>query len=172
VTVRIRPARLGDEHTIAELVRGLATYERLAHEVEATAEGIAAALFASPARVFCDIAKSDGEVAGFALWFYTFSTFAGRHGIYLEDLFVKPEFRGQGAGKELLGHLARRCVEEGLGRFEWSVLEWNEPAIAFYRSRGARLMGEWVRCRIDGPALLALGGDAIAGAAPGGESAR
>jgi diamine N-acetyltransferase len=163
VTVRIRAARPGDEQTIAQLVRDLAAYERLAHEVEATAEGIAAALFAGSPRVFCDIAESEGEVTGFALWYYTFSTFRGRHGIYLEDLFVKPEFRGQGTGQELLRHLARRCVEEDLGRFEWSVLDWNEPAISFYRSHGARLMGEWVRCRVDGAALLALAGKTVVG---------
>ena len=159
MTIRIRPARPGDQELIAGLVRDLAVYERLEHEAEATPEGLAASLFASPARVFCDIAESDGEVAGFALWYYTFSTFQGRHGIYLEDLFVKPEFRGLGAGRELLRRLARRCTEEGLGRLEWSVLDWNEPSIAFYRAQGARLLTEWVRCRVDGPALVALGGE-------------
>ena len=160
MSVTIRAARTGDERVIVDLVRALADYERLAHEVEATADGLAAALFSEAPRVFCDIAEADGAVAGFALWFYTFSTFRGRHGIYLEDLFVRPEHRGQGAGKALLRHLARRCVDEGLGRFEWSVLDWNEPAIAFYRSQGARLLDDWTMCRVDGAALAALGGAA------------
>ena len=103
--------------------------------------------------MFCDLAEVDGAVAGFALWFYTFSTFVGRHGIYLEDLFVRPEYRGQGLGKALIGNLARRCVAENLGRLEWSVLDWNEPAIDFYRSQGARLLDDWTMCRVDGEAL-------------------
>ena len=102
----------------------------------------------------------DGAVVGFALWFYTFSTFRGRHGIWLEDLFVRPEARRAGAGTALLRNLARRCVAEGLGRFEWSVLDWNEPAIAFYRAQGARLLDDWTMCRVDGPALTALAGEA------------
>ncbi|MBZ0227419.1 MAG: GNAT family N-acetyltransferase [Bauldia sp.] len=159
MSVAIRAARAGDEAVILDLIRGLADYERLSHEVEATAGGLATALFSDRPRVFCDIAETDGTVAGFALWFYTFSTFRGRHGIYLEDLFVRPELRGRGAGKALLRRLARRCVDEGLGRFEWSVLDWNEPAVAFYRSQGARLLGDWTMCRIDGAALLALAGE-------------
>ena len=99
-------------------------------------------------------------MVGFALWFYTFSTFRGRHGIYLEDLFVRPEARRAGAGRALLRHLARRCVDEGLGRFEWSVLDWNEPAIAFYHAQGARLLVDWTMCRVDGAALEALAGGA------------
>ena len=117
---------------------------------------IAAALFAASPEVFCDLAEVDGAVVGFALWFYTFSTFRGRHGIYLEDLFVRPEARRAGAGKALLCNLARRCVDEGLGRFEWSVLDWNEPAIAFYAAQGARPLAGWSMCRVDGPALAAL----------------
>jgi GNAT superfamily N-acetyltransferase len=101
----------------------------------------------------------DGKAAGFALWFYSFSTFRGRHGIYLEDLFVRPEHRGAGVGKALLVNLAQRCVQEGLGRLEWAVLDWNAPAIAFYRSMGARLLDDWTVCRLDGAALLALGGE-------------
>jgi GNAT superfamily N-acetyltransferase len=160
VSLTIRPARPDDTPVIVELIRGLAEYERLAHEAEATDVGIAAALFGATPRVFCEMAETEGNIAGFALWFYTFSTFAGRPGIYLEDLFVKPEFRGRGIGKALLQHLARRCVEEGLGRFEWSVLDWNEPAIQFYRAQGARLLDDWIICRVEGDALQALGGAA------------
>ena len=154
----IRPARPGDAGVVAELVRALAAYEKLDHAVESTSETLAAALFAPEPRVFCDLVEADGEVIGFALWFYTFSTFTGRHGIWLEDLFVRPEARGKGAGKALLGHLARRCVDEGLTRFEWAVLDWNAPSIAFYKSQGARLLDDWTTCRVDGPALVALAG--------------
>ena len=145
---------------IAELVRALAAYEKLEHLVESTPESLATALFAPGARVFCDLAEEDGAAVGFALWFYTFSTFTGRHGLYLEDLFVWPERRGRGAGKALLSHLARRCVDEGLTRFEWSVLDWNTPSIAFYEAQGARLLDDWTMCRVDGPALAKLAGEA------------
>jgi GNAT superfamily N-acetyltransferase len=155
--ITIRPARIDDAPVILDLIRGLARYERLEHRVEANEAGIASALFADPPRVFCDMAEVEGKVVGFALWFYTFSTFVGRHGIYLEDLFVREEVRGQGAGKALLRHLARRCVDEKLGRFEWSVLDWNEPAIAFYKAQGALLLDDWMICRVDGEALRALG---------------
>jgi GNAT superfamily N-acetyltransferase len=154
----IRPARPDDVPVIVELIRGLAAYEKLEHKVEATEDGIAAALFGTSPRVFCDLAEADGAVAGFALWFYTFSTFVGRHGIYLEDLFVRPEYRGEGIGKALIRHVARRCVEANLGRFEWSVLDWNEPAIQFYRAQGARLLDDWTMCRVEGDALRTLGG--------------
>jgi diamine N-acetyltransferase len=153
----IRPARRDDTPVILDLIRGLAAYEKLEHKVEATESGLAAALFDETPRVFCDLAEVDGEVAGFALWFYTFSTFVGRHGIFLEDLFVRPEFRGHGLGKALIRHVARRCVEEGLGRFEWSVLDWNEPAIQFYRAQGACLLDDWTMCRVEGDALRTLG---------------
>jgi GNAT superfamily N-acetyltransferase len=158
VTLTVRPVRRGEAGLVLDLVRGLAEYEKLAHEVEATEEGLAAALFAENPRVFCEIGEVDGAAAGFALWFYNFSTFRGRHGIYLEDLFVRPEHRGAGVGKALLVNLAQRCVREGLGRLEWAVLDWNAPAIAFYRSMGARLLDDWTVCRLDGAALLALGG--------------
>ncbi len=153
----IRPARPDDVPVILDLIRGLARYEKLEDKVEATESGLSAALFAETPRVFCDLAEADGEVIGFALWFYTFSTFVGRHGIFLEDLFVRPEFRSRGLGKALIRHVARRCVAEDLGRFEWSVLDWNEPAIQFYRSQGARLLDEWTMCRVEGDALRALG---------------
>lgn len=154
----IRPARPDDVPVILDLIRGLAAYEKLEHKVEATEAGIAAALFGASPRVFCDLAGADDRVAGFALWFYSFSTFVGRHGIYLEDLFVRPEFRGKGFGKALIGRLARRCLDENLGRLEWSVLDWNEPAIQFYRAQGARLLDDWTMCRVEGEALRTLGG--------------
>lgn len=160
MTVAIRPARPEDSAVIFELIRSLAEYERLAHAVEATGNDIAAALFGDSPRVFCDLAEADGEVVGFALWFYTFSTFVGRHGIYLEDLYVQPGYRGRGIGKALVSNLARRCVAESLGRLEWSVLDWNEPAIQFYRAHGALLLDDWTMCRLEGEALRALGGPA------------
>ena len=156
--LELRPATPSDCALILAFIRELADYEKLSHEVEASEEGLSAALFAENPRVFCDIGEVDEAPAGFALWFYTVSTFRGRHGIYLEDLFVRPEHRGAGVGKALLVHLARRCVVEGLGRLEWAVLDWNEPAIAFYRSMGARLLDDWTICRVDGEALMVLGG--------------
>lgn len=152
----LRPARPDDTATILELIRELAVYEKLLHEVTADAAALEAALFGPAPRVFCDIAEWHGETAGFALWFYNFSTFKARHGLYLEDLFVKPAFRGRGIGKALLVHLARRCVTESLGRFEWSVLDWNTPALEFYRSLGAVAKREWWPHRISDAALTAL----------------
>jgi diamine N-acetyltransferase len=156
----ISAAIVADLPLIQSLIHDLATYERLAHEAVATSEDLGAALFAPSPRVFCDIARWQGEPAGMALWFYNFSTFRGRHGLYLEDLFVKPEQRGRGIGAALLKHLAARCVREGLGRFEWAVLDWNEPAIGFYRSLGAKPMQEWTVWRMDGAALQRLGNGA------------
>ena len=150
MSVAIRSARPDDAPVIFELIHGLARYEKLEDRVEATEAGIGAALFAETPRVFCDLAEADGQVAGLALWFYTFSTFVGRHGIFLEDLFVRPDFRGQGLGKALIRNVARRCVEENLGRFEWTVLNWNEPAIQFYRAQGASLLEDWTMCRVEG----------------------
>jgi GNAT superfamily N-acetyltransferase len=158
MSVTVRAARPSDVNAVFELISSLADYERLLHEVEATPEQVAEALFGETPRVFCDLAEINGEIVGFGLWFYTFSTFRGKHGLYLEDLFVKPEHRGLGVGRILLGHLAARCLAENLGRLEWSVLDWNEPAIAFYRSMGATLMDGWTMCRLDGSALAALGG--------------
>lgn len=137
-------------------IHDLAEYEKLLHEVVATEADIARDLFGPAPRAFCDIAEVGGEPAGFALWFYNYSTFAGRHGIYLEDLFVKPQARGQGAGKALLANLARRCVAEGLARLEWSVLDWNAPSIAFYDSLDAAAMDEWTVRRLTGEALARL----------------
>ena len=158
--VQVRPASPADASLIYGFIRGLAEYEKLLHEVEATQADVEAALFGQTPRAFCDIAEADGTPVGFALWFYNYSTFRGRHGIYLEDLFVVPQARGLGAGKALLRRLAQRCQDEGLARLEWSVLDWNAPSIAFYEKLGAVLQHEWKMCRIDGDALakLARGG--------------
>lgn len=153
----IRPARQGEAELVLEFVRDLAEYEKLPHEVDADATMIDKALFGPSPRVFCDIAEWQGAPAGFALWFYNFSTFRGRHGIYLEDIYVQPAYRGQGIGRALLTELARRCVSEGLTRLEWWVLDWNEPAISFYRSLGAVPMDEWTVFRLTGNALTRLG---------------
>lgn len=152
----MRPATPADAATIYGFIRDLAEYEKLLHEVIATEADIARDLFGPAPRAFCDIAEVGGEPVGFALWFYNYSTFAGRHGIYLEDLFVKPQARGQGAGKALLANLARRCVAEGLARLEWSVLDWNAPSIAFYDSLEAAAMDEWTVRRLTGEALARL----------------
>ena len=156
MSVTIRPAAPAESGLVLAFVRELAAYERLAHEVDATEGALAAALFGPNPRVFADLALWDGEPAGFALWFYNFSTFRGRHGIYLEDLFVRPAFRGHGIGRALLRHLARRCRAEGLARLEWWVLDWNEPALRFYRSLGAAPMDEWTVQRVTGAALERL----------------
>jgi GNAT superfamily N-acetyltransferase len=154
---RIRPAIPADAALIVSFIRELAEYEKLGHEARAGEADIVRDLFGSNPRVFADIAEWDGEPVGFGLWFYTYSTFQGRHGIWLEDLFVRPEARGRGIGKALLKGLARRCVAENLGRLEWWVLDWNAPSIDFYRGQGAVLMDEWTRCRLDGAALERLG---------------
>lgn len=152
----IREARASDVALVLALIKELAEYEWLAHEVDATEYDIAAALFAPQPRVFCDVAEWNGEPAGFALWFYNFSTFRGRHGIYLEDLFVRPTFRGKGIGRALLKRLARRCIDENLPRLEWWVLDWNEPSLQFYRSLGAEPMSDWTVQRVTGEALRLL----------------
>jgi len=153
----IRPAIPADASLIVAFIRKLAVYEKLEHEAKASAGDIARDLFGHEPKVFCEIAEWEGVPVGFALWFYTYSTFQGRHGIWLEDLYVDPEMRGNGIGKALLVHLARRCVEEGLGRFEWWVLDWNEPSIEFYKSQGGVMQDEWTKVRVDGEALVALG---------------
>jgi GNAT superfamily N-acetyltransferase len=158
MTLLIRPARPGEAGLVLSFIRALADYERLAHEVEATEASLDAALFGPAPRVFCDIAEWDGTPGGFALWFYNFSTFRARHGIWLEDLYVDPQLRGRGIGKALMASLARRCVAEGLGRLEWWVLDWNAPAIEVYRAIGARMMDDWTVCRLDGAALARLAG--------------
>jgi GNAT superfamily N-acetyltransferase len=152
----IRDARPGDVAAIHRLVRELAEYERSVDQVVATEEDLRASLFGLAPAVFALVAEHEGTVAGFALWFLNYSTWTGRHGIYLEDLYVTPELRRHGFGRALLAELARICVERGYARFEWSVLDWNEPAIAFYRSLGATAMDEWTVHRLAGPALHAL----------------
>ena len=156
MTLVIRPAVPGDAALIHGFIRELADYEKLLHEVTATEADIAAMLFSDQPRVFCDIAELDGAAVGFALWFYNASTFLGRCGIYLEDLYVRPAARGVGAGRALLRHLARRCAREGLGRLNWAVLDWNAPSITFYDSLGAEAQAEWVLRRLSGEALARL----------------
>ena len=150
---RARPYEAG---LIYAFVRELADYEKLLHEVDATEADIHAALFSDHPRLFCEIAELDGEPAGFAVWFANYSTFSGRHGVYLEDLFVRPAFRGKGIGKALLAHLAKACVDNGWSRLQWAVLDWNTPSIEFYKSLGAVLMDEWTVCKVSGAALTAL----------------
>jgi GNAT superfamily N-acetyltransferase len=154
--VAIRPATRADCPLILALIRELADYERLSHEVVATVAQLEVSLFgeAPAARVL--IAEHRGEPAGFALFFMNYSTFLGRPGIYLEDLFVRPQFRRHGIGAALLSRLAREAVARGCGRFEWSVLDWNAPAIRFYRELGAQAMDDWTVFRVTGPALQAL----------------
>lgn len=153
MSLSIRAAAPVDSALIFSLVRELANYEKLTHEVDATEQTIAAILFGQEPRVFCDIAEWDGEPAGFSTWFLNFSSFRGRYGLFLEDVFVRPQFRRRGIGCALLRRLAARCVEKNYARFEWAVLDWNTPAISFYRSLGAEIMSDWRICRLQGEAL-------------------
>ena len=152
----IRAATLADADLIAALVRELADYEKLLHECRVTPEAIAASLFGARPQAECVIAEWQGAPVGFALFFHNYSTFLARPGLYLEDLFVRPAARGRGVGKALLQYLATLAVERGCGRFEWSVLDWNAPAIAFYESLGAKAQSEWTIYRVTGEALTAL----------------
>jgi GNAT superfamily N-acetyltransferase len=156
----IRTASPDDVPAIHRLVLELAEYERSADQVVASPDDLRRALSGEQPAVFAHVAVHDGAVAGFALWFLSFSTWTGRPGIYLEDLYVTPELRGHGYGKALLAELARICVERGYARFEWAVLDWNTPAIGFYRALGAAAMDEWTVQRLVGPALHALAGQA------------
>ncbi|HLI98970.1 MAG TPA: GNAT family N-acetyltransferase [Bradyrhizobium sp.] len=156
MSLLIRRARPDEAGVVYSLIRELAEYEKLLHEVEATEAMIADALFCDNPRLFCDVAEWNGEVAGFAIWFINYSTFSGRSGIYLEDLFVRPELRGKGFGKALLSHLAKTCVTHGWSRLQWSVLDWNTPSIEFYKSLGAVMLDGWTLCKVGGPALEAL----------------
>ncbi|MBO0689370.1 MAG: GNAT family N-acetyltransferase [Candidatus Dormibacteraeota bacterium] len=153
----IRPARPDDVPTILALIQDLAEYERARHEARATPEQLRRALFGDSPSVFAHLAEHPGpggsEVAGFALWFLNFSTWTGRHGIYLEDLYVRPELRGHGYGAALLVELARVCVRQGYTRLQWSVLDWNQPAIDFYRRLDAKPLDEWTVYRLEGEAL-------------------
>lgn len=151
----LRSATSGDVALILEFIRGLATYEKLLPEVTATEAKLRDTLFPANGRpaAECVLAFAGAEPAGFALFFHNYSTFLAKPGLYLEDLFVKPELRGRGIGKALLLHLAKLANARGCGRMEWSVLDWNEPAIAFYESLGARRMKDWQICRLTGAAL-------------------
>ncbi|HEX7155679.1 MAG TPA: GNAT family N-acetyltransferase [Burkholderiaceae bacterium] len=164
-SICIAPAQPADAGDLVELIRGLAAYEHLEHLVEVTAERIGAELAAQPRAIMASIAREDGRALGFALYFENFSTFLGRRGIYLEDLFVLPQARGRGIGKALVRHVARLAVARGAGRFEWAVLDWNQPAIDFYRALGAVVLPDWRICRVTGDALQRLG--AVGGAVGG-----
>ncbi|MGW1074332.1 N-acetyltransferase family protein [Streptomyces sp. NPDC002537] len=162
----IRPATPADVPVVHAMIRELAAYERALEDAKATEEQLGEALFGADPAVFALIAESDeavveggiaaGDPVGFALWFRNFSTWTGTHGIYLEDLYVRPEARGAGHGKALLATLARICVDRGYRRFEWSVLDWNAPSIAFYKSLGAEPMHEWTAQRLSGEPLHTL----------------
>ena len=153
--LEIRPATAEDVPGILAFIRDLAAYEKLSHEVEATEAQLVATLFpgSGPAAAECLLAYAGGQPAAFAIYFTNYSTFLAKPGLHLEDLFVKPEFRGRGIGKALLLHLARVANDRGYGRMEWTVLDWNQPAIDFYESLGARRMREWQICRLTGPTL-------------------
>jgi len=154
--LNIRPATPDDVTKILWFIRQLAIYEKAEHEVHASEDQIHSALFGHDAHCGSLIAEVDGEAVGFALYFFNFSTWLGKPGLYLEDLFVMPESRGQGAGKALLKALAKIAVDRGCGRFEWSVLDWNTPAIDFYQSLGAEPQSEWIIYRTHGEALNRL----------------
>ncbi len=155
--MKIRPARQEEVGVVQQLIHDLAVYEKAPNEVEATEKELLETIFSSDPKVFCDLVEVDGEIAGMAIWFLNYSTWQGKHGIYLEDLFIKPEYRGRGYGKALLKHLAKICDDKGYGRFQWWVLDWNSPAIEFYRSLGAVAMDEWTVYRVSGQALKELG---------------
>jgi len=154
--MKIRAATIQEVPIILNLIKDLAEYEKAPDEVEANESDLVATIFAENPKVFCDVVDVDGEIVGMAIWFLNYSTWQGKHGIYLEDLFIKPEFRGRGYGKALLQHLAAICNGRGYGRFQWWVLDWNSPAIEFYRSLGAEAMSEWTVYRVSGVPLRRL----------------
>lgn len=160
MSLAIRPACPADSALIFALVRDLAEYERLT--VEATEKTVADALFCEKPSLHCEIAEWNGDGAGFVTWLLNYSTFRGSHGLYVEDIFVRPAFRGRGIGKALMANLARRCIAEGYSRCEWAVLEWNAPAIAFYKSIGAQILNDWRICRLSDEALAQFAGREIA----------
>ncbi len=155
-TITFRDAVLGDEGRVLWFIRALAEYEKLLHEVEATEGDLAAALFGPTPRCHAMFAELDGVDVGFGLWFYNFSTFVGRAGLYVEDVFVLPEYRGRGVGRAIFSELARRAIAEGCKRMDWWVLNWNAPAIRFYGALGARPMDQWTVQRLTGEALAAV----------------
>ncbi|WP_161865666.1 MULTISPECIES: GNAT family N-acetyltransferase [Pseudomonas] len=154
MTLNIRPATPDDAELILRFITDLAIYEKAEHEVKTDAAGIRDSLFADGSTAHGLICEHDGEPIGYAVYFFNYSTWLGKHGLYLEDLYVSPEARGLGAGKALLRHLAQLAVARDCGRFEWSVLDWNTPAIDFYESFGARPQSEWTTYRLAGQALL------------------
>jgi GNAT superfamily N-acetyltransferase len=154
----IRDAAPADVEQLLRLIRELAEFERALDAVEATEEDLREALFCSDSKVFALVAEEAGAVVGMAIYFLSFSTWTGRHGLYLEDLFVVPEHRSRGVGRELVTALAVRAVQLGCSRVEWAVLDWNEAAISFYEALGAQAMGDWTTFRLSGPSLAALGG--------------
>lgn len=156
----IRRATPADVPALVELVHGLADYEKLAEECHVTAEQLHASLFGPAPAVFAHVAESDQGVVGCAIWYLSFSTWEGTHGIYLEDLYVKPEARGLHLGRDLMAALAKEAVDNGYARFDWEVLDWNSPSIDFYRALGARHRAEWHSYRLDGSALTRLAGHA------------
>lgn len=156
----VRAARPGDVDEIHRMVVELAEYERAGDEVASSPADLSAALFGDHPAVFCHVAQGADGLDGFALWYVTYSTWTGRHGIWVEDLYVRPEQRGRGTGRRLLAALAAECGRRGYRRLEWWVLDWNEPALAFYNSMGATAMSEWTVQRVAGPALAALGQEA------------
>ena len=155
--MKIRPAKREEVGDVLQLIQDLATYEKAPDQVEASRDDLLNTIFAKEPRVFCDLVEVDGQIAGIAIWFLNYSTWQAKHGIYLEDLYIKPEFRARGYGKALLKHLAQICDREGYGRLQWWVLDWNSPAIEFYRSFGAEAMDEWTVYRTSGQALKDLG---------------
>ncbi len=155
--MKIRPAKSEEVGEVLQLIQDLATYEKAPEQVEASKEDLLNTIFVKDPRVFCDLVEVDGQIAGMAIWFLNYSTWQAKHGIYLEDLFIKPEYRGRGYGKALLKHLAKICDEKGYGRLQWWVLDWNSPAIEFYKSFGAEAMDEWTVYRTSGQALKDLG---------------
>jgi GNAT superfamily N-acetyltransferase len=154
--LNIRPATPEDIPLILQFIRDLAEYERQPEAAVATAQDLRRDGWGSEPKFRCLLAEWDGQAAGFAFFFYNYSTWQGRPGLYLEDLFVRPQFRGHGIGKALLVHLAQVAVRENCGRFQWQVLDWNTPALDFYRSLGARVMTEWLTMRVEGEALQKL----------------
>jgi GNAT superfamily N-acetyltransferase len=156
MSITIRPAVSTDAALIHRFIHELAEYEKLLDKVLITVAGVEAMLFAPQPRAFCEIADVDGKPVGFALWFYSVSTFEGHFGLYLEDLYVRPQARGAGVGRALLARLARRCVDENLKRMEWTVLDWNALAIRFYDSLGATAKTEWITRQLRGDALERL----------------
>ena len=155
--MKIRPAKREEVGEVLQLIQDLATYEKSPDQVEASEDDLLNTIFAKEPRVFCDLVEVDGQIAGMAIWFLNYSTWQAKHGIYLEDLYIKPEFRARGYGKALLKHLAQICDKEGYGRLQWWVLDWNSPAIEFYKSFGAEAMDEWTVYRTSGQALKNLG---------------